>query len=36
MTIQFLGAAIVGVVEWWFKKGKPSPPHYMAQRVGVC
>lgn len=35
VIIQFFGAAIVGVVEWWFKKGKPCPPHYMAQRVGA-
>ncbi|WP_405130801.1 TetR/AcrR family transcriptional regulator [Paenibacillus sp. FSL H8-0317] len=35
VIIQFFGAAIVGVVEWWFKNGKPSPPHYMAQRVGA-
>ncbi|NHN32838.1 TetR/AcrR family transcriptional regulator [Paenibacillus agricola] len=32
---QFLGAAIVGVMEWWFKNGKPYPPHFMAQRVGA-
>lgn len=31
---QFLGAAIVGVVEWWFKNGKPLPPSFMAQRLG--
>jgi AcrR family transcriptional regulator len=35
VIIQFLGAAIVGVVEWWFKNGKPYPPHFMAQRVGA-
>ncbi|RAS77248.1 TetR/AcrR family transcriptional regulator [Priestia endophytica] len=35
VTIQFFGAAIVGVVEWWFKNGKPYPPHVMAQRVGT-
>jgi AcrR family transcriptional regulator len=35
VIIQFFGAAIVGVVEWWVKNGKPSPPHYMAQRVGA-
>lgn len=35
VIIQFLGAAIVGVVEWWFKNGKHFPPHYMAQRVGA-
>lgn len=34
VDIQFLGAAIVGVVEWWFKNGKPHSPSFMAQRVG--
>ncbi|REK71226.1 TetR/AcrR family transcriptional regulator [Paenibacillus paeoniae] len=35
VDIQFLGAAIVGVVEWWFKNGKPLPPSFMAQRLGA-
>lgn len=35
VIIQFFGAAIVGVVEWWFKEEKPYPPHCMAQRVGA-
>lgn len=35
VDFQFLGAAIVGVVEWWFKNGKPHPPSYMAARLGV-
>lgn len=35
VIIQFYGAAILGVVEWWFKNGKPHPPHFMAQRVGT-
>lgn len=34
VDIQFLGAAIVGVVEWWFKNGKPHPPSFMAGRLG--
>ncbi|GAA0378423.1 TetR/AcrR family transcriptional regulator [Bacillus horti] len=34
VDIQFLGAAIVGVVEWWFKNEKPLPPSIMAQRLG--
>ncbi len=34
VDIQFLGAAIVGIVEWWFEQGKPFPPAVMAQRVG--
>ncbi|MFM9331133.1 TetR/AcrR family transcriptional regulator [Paenibacillus mesotrionivorans] len=35
VDIQFLGAAIVGVVEWWIKNGRPHPPDFMAQRVGA-
>jgi hypothetical protein len=34
VDIQFLGAAIVGVVEWWFKNEKSYPPSFMAQRLG--
>lgn len=34
VDFQFLGAAIVGVVEWWFKDGKPHPPSFMAKRLG--
>ncbi|OWR29943.1 TetR family transcriptional regulator [Saccharibacillus sp. O23] len=32
---QFLGAAIVGIVEWWFKHEKPLSPAFMAERVGA-
>ncbi|MFB7554233.1 TetR-like C-terminal domain-containing protein, partial [Streptomyces sp. NPDC056154] len=35
VDIQFLGSAIVGVVEWWFKNGKPLPPSFMARRLGA-
>lgn len=35
VTIQFFGAAIVGIVEWWFKNGMPHPPQVMAKRVGI-
>ncbi|WP_338068647.1 TetR-like C-terminal domain-containing protein [Paenibacillus paeoniae] len=35
VDIQFLGAAIVGVVEWWFKNGRPLPPFFMAWRLGT-
>lgn len=35
VDIQFLGSAIVGVVEWWFKNGRPHPPTFMAWRVGA-
>lgn len=34
VDIQFLGSAIVGVVEWWFKNAQPLPPDVMAQRIG--
>ncbi|QDH23253.1 TetR family transcriptional regulator [Saccharibacillus brassicae] len=34
VDIQFLGAAIVGIVEWWFEQGMPLAPSLMAQRVG--
>ncbi|MCJ7840920.1 TetR/AcrR family transcriptional regulator [Lederbergia sp. NSJ-179] len=34
VDIQFLGGAIVGVMEWWFRNGKPYPPSFMAQRLG--
>lgn len=35
VDIQFLGSAIVGVVEWWFRNGQPLPPDVMSQRVGA-
>lgn len=35
IDIQFLGAAIVGIVEWWFKNEKPLSPVFMAERVGA-
>lgn len=35
VDIQFLGAAIVGIVEWWFKNEKPLSPSFMSERVGV-
>ncbi|MDO3413008.1 TetR/AcrR family transcriptional regulator [Saccharibacillus sp. CPCC 101409] len=35
IDIQFLGAAIVGIVEWWFKNGKPYSPDFMAMRLGT-
>lgn len=34
VDIQFLGAAIVGIVEWWFEHGMPLTPSFMAQRIG--
>ncbi len=35
VDIQFLGAAIVGVVEWWFKTDRSLAPSFMAERVGI-
>lgn len=35
VDFQFLGAAIVGVVEWWFKNKMPYSPAFMAERVGA-
>jgi len=35
VDIQFLGAAIVGIVEWWFKNGRSLSPSFMARRVGM-
>ncbi len=35
VDIQFLGAAILGVVEWWLKNKKPHPPSFMAERLGL-
>lgn len=32
---QFLGAAVVGVIEWWFKNEMPLSPSIMAQRLGA-
>jgi AcrR family transcriptional regulator len=29
VDVQFLRSAIVGVVEWWFKNGKPLPPSFI-------
>lgn len=35
VDIQFLGSAIVGIVEWWFKNKKPLSPSFMAERLGT-
>ncbi|WP_340401027.1 TetR/AcrR family transcriptional regulator [Paenibacillus sp. FSL H8-0079] len=35
VDIQFLGSAIVGIVEWWFKNKKPLSPLFMAERLGT-
>ncbi|MDQ1234129.1 AcrR family transcriptional regulator [Paenibacillus sp. SORGH_AS306] len=35
VDIQFLGAAILGIVEWWIKHEKPHPPAFMAKRLGL-
>ncbi|CAH1192069.1 hypothetical protein PAECIP111892_00839 [Paenibacillus auburnensis] len=35
IVLQFLGAAIIGSVEWWFKNGMPYPPRVMAEQTGA-
>jgi AcrR family transcriptional regulator len=35
VILQFFGSAIVGAVEWWFKKGKPLPARVMAEQTGA-
>ncbi|KUP22566.1 TetR/AcrR family transcriptional regulator [Paenibacillus sp. DMB5] len=35
ILLQFLGAAIVGAVEWWFKNKMPYPPQVMAEQTGI-
>lgn len=36
VILQFFGAAVVGVVEWWFRNGMPLPPRVMAEQTGNC
>lgn len=33
IVVRFIGAAFVGVVEWWLMSGMPIPPHVMAEHV---
>lgn len=35
VILQFLASAYVGIVEWWFTNGMPSPPRAMADQVGI-
>lgn len=35
VILQFLGAAVVGAVEWWFRNGMPLPPRVMAEQTGI-
>ncbi|NGZ75266.1 TetR/AcrR family transcriptional regulator [Saccharibacillus alkalitolerans] len=35
VEMHFLGAAMVGIVEWWFQNGRPYPPSTMASRLGT-
>ncbi|WP_462411615.1 TetR/AcrR family transcriptional regulator [Neobacillus sp. Marseille-QA0830] len=35
VILQFFGSAIVGAVEWWFKKGMPLPARVMAEQTGA-
>ena len=35
VILQFFGSAIVGAVEWWFKKRKHLPARVMAEQTGA-
>ena len=35
VVLQFLGAAVVGAVEWWFRNGMPIPARAMAEQTGI-
>lgn len=35
VMLQFVGAAYVGIIEWWIKNGMPYPPQTMAKQVGT-
>ncbi|WP_145147787.1 TetR/AcrR family transcriptional regulator [Paenibacillus xylanexedens] len=35
VILQFLAAAVVGSVEWWFKNGMTIPPRVMAEQTGI-
>ncbi|KMN44283.1 TetR/AcrR family transcriptional regulator [Bacillus sp. LK2] len=35
VILQFLGAACVQVVEWWFMNKMPYPPHVMEQQLEI-
>jgi AcrR family transcriptional regulator len=35
VMLRFMGAAYVGVVEWWITNGMPYSPDAMAKKVGV-
>ncbi|MEH7097702.1 TetR/AcrR family transcriptional regulator [Neobacillus vireti] len=35
VILQFLGSAVVGAVEWWFKNGMPLPARVMAEQTGA-
>jgi AcrR family transcriptional regulator len=35
VILQFFASAIVGAVEWWFKKGMPLPARVMAEQTGA-
>lgn len=35
VEVQFVGGAIIGVVEWWFTHERPLPPSVMAERIGA-
>nr|WP_297428526.1 TetR-like C-terminal domain-containing protein [Clostridium sp.] len=33
--LNFLGLAIVGLIEWWFINGMPFSPQVLAEHLGV-
>ncbi len=35
VILQFLGSAVVGSVEWWFKNEMPLPARIMAEQTGA-
>ncbi|WP_458118539.1 TetR/AcrR family transcriptional regulator [Paenibacillus sp. Z6-24] len=35
VVLQFMGSAVVGTVEWWFKNGMPVPPRVIAEQTGI-
>ncbi|MGE7839183.1 TetR/AcrR family transcriptional regulator [Lysinibacillus sp. NPDC093712] len=35
IILQFMGAAYVGTVEWWFMNEMPYPPKVMEEQIGI-
>ncbi|OQP17941.1 TetR/AcrR family transcriptional regulator [Geobacillus zalihae] len=34
VVLQFFASAVVGIVEWWFKQGRPLPARVIAEQTG--